>query len=182
SSHDQQQSDVFNYRWINAPTAEAIGPRDIRHALMWTGHFNAFVTGDFDAAIRKATQAWQKSKGHPPTETLPNAQMVELVSQGLKERDEVGWSILHDSAVGFAVGVPTKFVTFGNPRSEGAGLWYYGGGVVSQSIGVQLRYPSCRSMENVYASVAPATYRAPLGHGIVGLIRNGGTTSYFRWI
>ena len=181
SSQAQQQSDIFNYRWISAPKAEAIGPRDIRHALMWTGHFNAFVTGDLNAAMRKATQAWQKSKGHPPTETLPNEQMVELVSQGLKERDEVGWSILHDSAVGFAVGVPTKFVTFGNPRSEGAGLWYYGGGVVSQSIGVQLGYPSCRSMETVYASVARATYRARLVDGIVALMRNGDRTSYFRW-
>ena len=181
SSQAQQQSDIFNYRWINAPTAEAIGPRDIRHALMWTGHFNAFVTGDLNAAMRKATQAWQKSKGHPPTETLPNEQMVELVSQGLKERDEVGWSILHDGAVGFAVGVPTKFVTFGNPRSEGAGLWYYGGGVVSQSIGVQLGYPSCRSMETVYGSMARATYRARLVDGIVALMRNGDRTSYVRW-
>ena len=177
----QQDSGVFSYRWNSAPTAEAIAPRDIRHALMWTGHFNAFVRGDLNAAVRKATQAWQKSKGHAPTETLPNEQMVELVSQGLKERDEVGWSILHDSAVGFAIGVPTKFVTFGNPRSEGDGLWYYGGGTVSQSIGVQLGYPSCRSMENVYAGLARATYRNRLVDGIVALVRNGDRVSYIRW-
>src|SRR5262249_21990284 len=91
------------------------------------------------------------------------------------------WSILHDSAVGFAVGVPTKFVTFGNSRSEGAGLWYYGGGVVSQSVGVQLGYPSCRSMETVYASGAPAAHRARLVGGLGGLLRNRDRTSYFRW-
>ena len=46
--------------------------------------------------MHKATQAWQKSKGHPPTDKLPDDQKVELVAEALKERDEVGWSVLHD--------------------------------------------------------------------------------------
>ena len=95
----------------------------------------------------RRAQAWQKSKGHPPTDKLPDDQKVELVSEALKERDEVGWSVLRDSAVGVAVGFPAKLVTFGAPRTEGNILWYHGGGEVSQSMGVHLGYPSCRNLD-----------------------------------
>jgi S1-C subfamily serine protease len=181
-SQAQQGPGVFQYRWMNPPKADDISPVDIRAALIWTGHLNAILPrGDLADTVRKAQQAWQKSKGHAATDALPPEQTIELVSQALKERDEVGWSILHDTAVGFAIGVPTKFVTFGTPRNEGSGLWYPGGGGVQQTIGVHQGYPSCRSMETVYASLAGAAYRSRQMDGVVALFRNGDRNSYLLW-
>ena len=148
------QQNVFQYRWNSKPPADEILPGDVRMALVWTGHLDAVYKGELDAAVRKAAQAWQKSKGHPPTDKLPDDQKVELVSEALKERDEVGWSVLRDSAVGVAVGFPAKLVTFGAPRTEGNILWYHGGGEVTQSLGVHLGRPSC----------AEPRGRLPAGH------------------
>jgi S1-C subfamily serine protease len=181
-TYAQQGPGVFAYRWNGAPPAEAITPGDVREALMWTGHLEAVFRGELDVVVRKAAQAWQTSKGHAPTDKLPDDQVMELVSQALKERDEVGWSVLRDSAVGIAFGVPTKLVTFGAPRSEGGALWYHGGGAISQSVGVHLGFPSCRSMDAIYRSVtARATSRARHDNGFVALFRQGDRNSYIKW-
>ena len=173
---------VFYYRWNSAPPPDAITPGDVREALLWTGHLDAVIKGELSVAVRKATQAWQKSKGHTPTETLTEEQAVELVSQALKERDAVGWSVLRDNAVGFAVGVPAKLVTFGTPHTEGGALLYSGGGAVQQSIGVYLGFPSCRSMDGLYAkATAGASFRARQESGFVALFRRGDRNSYLKW-
>ena len=162
------QQNVFQYRWNSKPPADEILPGDVRMALVWTGHLDAVYKGELDAAVRKAAQAWQKSKGHPPTDKLPDDQKVELVSEALKERDEVGWSVLRDSAVGVAVGFPAKLMTFGAPRTEGNILWYHGGGEVTQSLGVHLGRPSCSTLEGAYQRVAArATFRARQDNGFV---------------
>ena len=53
---------VFYYRWNSAPPPDAITPGDVREALLWTGHLDAVIKGELSVAVRKATQAWQKSK------------------------------------------------------------------------------------------------------------------------
>jgi S1-C subfamily serine protease len=175
------QQNVFQYRWNKAPPADEILPGDVRMALVWTGHLDAVYRGVLDAAVRKAAQAWQKSKGHPPTDKLPDDQKVELVSEALKERDEVGWSVLRDSAVGVAVGFPAKLVTFGAPRTEGNILWYHGGGEVTQSLGVHLGRPSCATLEGAYQRVAAkATFRARQDNWFVAFFKRGETHSYIN--
>jgi S1-C subfamily serine protease len=182
-SEAQQGTRVFQYRWNSAPKVEDITPPDIRDALMWTGHFDSIFKGDLAAAVRKASQAWQKSKGHTPTETLPTEQIIELVTQGLKERDEVGWSILHDSAVGIALGIPTKLVTFDTPRNESSALWYCGTGAITQSVAVHMGFPSCRSMDSLYQGLtARASFRSRLDNGFVALFHHGDRDSYLRWV
>jgi S1-C subfamily serine protease len=176
-----QQPGAFHFRWNSPPPAEAITPADVRMALIWTGHLDAIFKGDLDAAVRKSAQAWQKSKGHAPTETLPDEQVGELVSQGLKARDEVGWAVLRDNAVGFAVGVPAKFVTFGTPHADGGALIYNGDGAVAQQIGVYLGFPSCRSMDTVYARLAGATVRIRQLNGLAASFRHGDRNSYLKW-
>ena len=74
--------------------------------------------------MRKGTQAWQKAKGHQPTDRLSDEQTAQLIKDALKERDSVGWSILRDPAVGFAIGVPTKLASFGTPHIDGSTLYY----------------------------------------------------------
>ena len=173
------QQNVFQYTWNSKPPADEILPGDVRMALVWTGHLDAIYRGEPDAAVRKAAQAWQKSKGHPPTDTLPDDQKVELVTEALKERDEVGWSFLRDSTVGVAVGFPAKLVTFGAPRTEGSSLWYHGGGEVTQSLGVHLGNPSCRTFEGAYQrATAKATFRARQDNWFVAFFKRGETHSY----
>jgi hypothetical protein len=163
------------------PPADAITPGDLREALVWTGHLGHTYKGEFVDALRKAAQAWQKSKGHPPTDKLPDDQLVELVSQALKERDEVGWSLHIDSAVGVAVGFPAKLVTFGAPRTEGSALWYHGVGDVHQSLGVYLGNPSCRNFDGAYERfTAKANFRARMDNWFIALFRRGEHTSYIK--
>jgi len=181
-SHAQQGPGVFAYRWNGTPPADAITPADVREALMWTGHLRAVFTGELDAAVRKSAQAWQKSKGHAPSDTLPNEQVAQLVSQALKERDDAGWSVLQDTAVGIAFGVPAKFATFGTPRTEGSVLWYHGQGAVSQSIGVHLGYPGCRSMEALYQRITVgASHRVRQEYGFVAQFDHGDRSTYLKW-
>jgi S1-C subfamily serine protease len=175
------QQNVFQYRWNSKPPADEILPGDVRMALVWTGHLDAVYKGELDAAVRKAAQAWQKSKGHPATDKLPDDQKVELVSEALKEREEVGWSMLRDQAVGVAVGFPAKLVTFGAPRTEGNILWYHGGGEVTQSLGVHLGYPSCTNLDGAYQRfTAKASYRARQDNWFVALFRHGETHTYIN--
>ena len=117
-----QQTGVFPYRWTDVPPADAITPADVREALMWTGHLDFAFKGELAKTVRNATNAWQKSKGHQQTDKLTEEQTSQLVQEGLKEREAVGWSMLNDPAVGFAIGVPTKLVTFGTPRFDGGAL------------------------------------------------------------
>ena len=131
--------------------------------------------------MRKATNAWQKSKGHPQTDKLTEEQTSQLIQDGLKEREAVGWSMLHDPAVGFAIGVPTKFVTFGTPRFDGGTLFYNGGGSISQSVGIHHGFPTCRTMDSLYSrTTAGAAFRARRDNWFVALFRHGETSSYVK--
>ena len=177
-----QQPGVFTYKWNGAPPLEAITPADIHWALIWTGHAEAVFHGDFAAAVRHSTQAWQNSKGHAPTETLPDEQVVELVSEGLKRRDAVGWSMLRDPAVGFAVGIPTRLVSFATPRPAGDALEYHGEGAVTQTIVVHFGNPSCRTMDAYYARFRRASSRGRQGNWFVALARAPDHHSYAKAI
>jgi S1-C subfamily serine protease len=176
-----QQAGVFPYRWNDVPPADAITPADVREALMWTGHFDFVFKGELAEVVRKATNAWQKSTGHQQTDKLTEEQTSQLIQQGLKEREAVGWSMLHDPAVGFAIGVPAKLVTFGTPRFDGGALIYSGGGAISQSVGIHHGYPTCRTMDALYPkTTAGASFRTRGDNWFVALFRRGETSSYLK--
>jgi S1-C subfamily serine protease len=176
-----QQAGVFPYRWTDVPPADAITPADVREALMWTGHLDFAVKGELAEAVRKATNAWQKSKSHQQADKLTEEQTSQLVQEGLKEREAVGWSMLHDPAVGFAIGVPTKLVTFGTPRIDGGALFYGGSGAISQSVGIHHGYPTCRTMDALYPkTTASASFRARGDNWFVALFRRGETSNYLK--
>jgi len=164
---------VFAYKW-NAPIPkDMITPGDIQQGLIWTGHL-AVPDGSGSTAIRKATQAWQAAKQRPLTETLPDDQAVELVSEGLKKRDETGWAILHDDAVGFAVGIPSNLAKLSAPQSDGSTLWYNADGTVCQSVGV--RYGgNCGMIRSIYASLLRKgdSYRARTDGGFTIISSSG---------
>jgi S1-C subfamily serine protease len=176
-----QQAGVFPYQWNDPPPTEAITSADVREALMWTGHLDFVFKGDLTQAVRKAANAWQRSKGYQQTDKLTEEQTSQLIQEGLKEREAVGWSMLHDPAVGFAIGIPAKFVTFGTPRFDGGALFYNGGGTISQTVGIHHGYPTCRTMDAIYPkTTAGASSRARGENWFVALFRRGETTTYLK--
>lgn len=153
SAVQAQTTGVFPYRWNDGPSADAITPADVREALVWTGNLDFFFKGELSAAVRKGTQAWQKAKGHQPTDKLSDEQTVQLIKDALKQRDSVGWSILRDPAVGFAIGVPTKLATFGTPHIDGRTLYYQAAGAITQSIAFHHGFPTCHTLGGYYPHV-----------------------------
>jgi hypothetical protein len=77
------------------PAAKITGD-DIRRALIWSGHFSVMIQDDPVVVFRKAFQSWQTSKGYTATETMPDEQISELLSEGAKQRDAFGWATMDD--------------------------------------------------------------------------------------
>ncbi len=174
---------VFSYKWNTTAPAEMITPADILQALIWTGYISV-PDGGGAAAARKAAQAWQAAKRRPVTDSLPDDQAVELVSEGLKRRDEAGWAILRDDAVGFAVGIPTKLTRLAPPQSDGSAMWYHADGIVGQSVGVRYGGASCITIGTVYTSLLRRgdSYRVRLDDGFAIIGSSGGNTVLTRGI
>lgn len=136
---------------------------DIRQALIWTGHLTAFAERDTPAAIRAAAHDWQKSRRYTVTQTLPAVQADELVAEGAKHREAVGWAILRDKSVGFSIGVPTRLVKFRTTRQETGAIWYDFDGGISYGIGVWNGQPDCSTMDAFFSRNEPpirTIYRA----------------------
>ena len=136
---------------------------DIRQALIWTGHLTAFADRDTAAAIRTAAQDWQKSRRYPVTQTLPALQADELVAEGTKHRESVGWSTLRDKSIGFSIGVPTRLVKFRTTRHETGAIWYDFDGGISYGIGIWSGQPDCGTMDAFFTRTEPSIrtiYRA----------------------
>lgn len=176
-----QTMGVFPYQWYDAPPADAITPADIREALVWTGHLDFFFKEELSAAVRKATQAWQKKKGHQPTDKLNEEQTAQLIRDALEERDSVGWSVLRDPAVGFAVGVPTRLASFGTPHIDGRTLYYHAGGTITQSIAFHHGYPTCRTLGDYYPHMtAGAAQRIRAGNWFAAVFNRGDGKNYLK--
>jgi S1-C subfamily serine protease len=181
SAVQAQTAGVFSYRWNDSPPADAITSADVREALVWAGHLDFFFKGDLNGAVRKATQAWQKTKGQQPTDKLSEEQTVQLINDGLKERDSVGWSLLRDPAVGFAIGVPTKLASFGTPHIDGSTLYYYAAGTITQSIAFHPGYPTCQTLGGYYPSVtAGAVLRTRADNWFAAVFNRGDGKSYLK--
>jgi S1-C subfamily serine protease len=181
SAVQAQQTGVFPYRWADTPPADAITPADVREALMWTGHLDFAFKGELADGVRKAMNAWQKAKSHQQTDKLSTEQTSQLIKEALKERETLGWSLLHDPAVGFAVGIPAKLVAFGTPRFDGGALVYHGSGAISQSVGIHHGFPTCRTMDGHYPKMTVgAVFRARMENGFVARFRHGETASFLK--
>ncbi|MCA0303866.1 MAG: serine protease [Proteobacteria bacterium] len=172
---------VFTYRWNDAPPAEVVQPSDIREALIWTGHLDPTQAGAVADAIDRGTRAWQKANGLAQNGKLDEDQTRQLMTEALKERDSLGWSVMRDPAVGIAVGVPARLVTFGTPRFDGSALVYRGSGEVVQTVSVHLGTPNCRSMGAVFARLtARASYKARGDNFLVAQIRTPESVTFLK--
>ena len=150
---------------------------------MWTGHLDFVFKGELDRGGAQGDASLAEVEGpSADRQAAPTSRPVELIQEALKEREAVGWSMLRDPAVGFAIGVPTKLVTFGTPRIDGGALFYSGGGD-DQPVG---RHPPWLSdlqdhgWRSIQRITAGASFRARRDNWFVALFRRGETSSYVK--
>lgn len=163
----QQTGRVFPYKWPIPVPFEEITTADIQHALVWTRHYWGATDGSYGNYTRGAVKGWLASKGYPPGDTLSRDQAVELVTEGLRQRDFFGWALLTDDAVGFSVGIPTKLTEMQAPIWRDGGLQYASYGVIGHFVSVFPTNDGCGSFDSLYevftASVSgqrEVTYKA----------------------
>ncbi len=146
----QLQGGVFRYKWSGPIPPDAITMTDVQNALVWTRHFGAMVDGDAGPYTRRTISGWQTSKGLQATGTLTASQTMDLVSEGLKARDSHGWALLVDDAIGFSVGIPTKFSTPQPPTQSHGDWWYEASGAFGHTVTVIPRKAACASMDDMF--------------------------------
>ncbi len=160
-----------------------IGVRELRSALIWTGHLSLMARDEPEVAFRKAFQGWQRSKHYAETAAFPDEQAQELLADGEARRSSVGWATLEDKSIGFSIGVPTRLVKFRGARNDNAGLRYDFEGPVTYALGVRYGDLSCANLDTLLKRVLRlyrATFQARYSDGLAV----GGTTpdgvSYLR--
>jgi S1-C subfamily serine protease len=108
------------------------------------------VDGDAGPYTRRTISGWQTSKGLQATGTLTASQTMDLVTEGLKARDSHGWALLVDDAIGFSVGIPTKFSTPQPPTQSHGDWWYEASGAFGHTVTVIPRKAACASMDDMF--------------------------------
>jgi len=90
------------------PLAERIA---IQGDLVWTGHYNGLVNGEFAERAVAAVKAFQKRNGGKETGVLNQPERAALSAAAKPKRDAVGWRMIEDGASGGArIGIPAKLV------------------------------------------------------------------------
>ena len=148
----QQTGRIFSHRWVHQFPAEDVTTADLQHALIWTRQYAGMADGIYGAETRRAVEGWLKSKGHKAAETLSKEQSVELVAEGLRQRDTFGWSNLVDDAVGFSVGIPKELTEPPRVTRRDDRLQYVSNGVVKHIVSVFAQGEACAAMDGYYAA------------------------------
>lgn len=108
------------------------------------------VDGTIGPMSRRAISGWQSSKGYEATGILSGVQSIELVTEGLRQRDAFGWATLRDDNIGFSVGFPSKLSSLGAPKFEDGILWYQSNGVFTHRVSIISRNSACGAMDGLY--------------------------------
>jgi hypothetical protein len=146
----QQPGRIFPYRWAAAFPADQITTADLQHALIWTRHYDGMVDGMSGVHMRKAVTAWQITHGLAATGTLTREEAARLVTEGLRLRDAVGWATLTDTAVGYAVGVPTTLTKLQPLDPENGTWWVKTRGTYNLSVMARPFPQACGKMDRDY--------------------------------
>lgn len=177
----QMNHGAFKHRWVGAVPMDEISSGDIAQALIWTGHLGIGLNKAVANDPKKAMEAWQKSKKYPVTEELTDEQTVELVKEGLKKRDSLGWAILRDRSIGFEVGIPTKLAKPEPPQNDKSSLVYLAEGDISHFVKVGYGAPNCSDIDLHMRWIAgDADVRVRLDDGFVFMKRNFETVTMGR--
>jgi S1-C subfamily serine protease len=150
SAHAQLTGRIFPYKWAGPVPAEDITVADVQHALIWTRHYGAMVDGVFGPYTKRAIGGWLASKGYAPADTLTLEQAVELVTDGLRQRDAYGWALLIDDAVGFSVVISPPLSNPEAPTWKDGVLTYGSNGEVGHAVGMFPQSDGCSEMDKFY--------------------------------
>ena len=105
-----------------APAAKPLSPREtyaamtlaertaIQSDLVWTGHYDGIIDGDFGNRSLAAVRAFQKAHKGAETGILNPHERAQLATLAKARQGEVGWRRVDDSATGVSVGLPAKLV------------------------------------------------------------------------
>ena len=88
--------------------------------LAWAGDYNGAITGEANERMTAAIKTFQKNNGGAPTGTLNPQQRALLADAAKKQQDNVGWTIVSDTATGVRLGVPLKLVPQQSSNADGA--------------------------------------------------------------
>jgi len=131
----------------------------IQSDLVWTGHYDGIIDGDFGKRSLAAVNAFQKSLNHAETGILNPHEREQLASRARARQADVGWRRVDDSATGVGMGLPTKLVPQ-EARVPNGTRWASKGGdvlietfrvsgpaVTLESVATQLRAVSGRKVD-----------------------------------
>lgn len=148
----QQTGRIFSHRWIHQFPADDVTTADLQHALIWTRHYGGRTDGINGAETRRAIKGWLKSKGYKAADALTKEQSIELVAEGLRQRDTFGWSNLADDAVGFSVGIPKELTEPPKATRRDDRLQYVSNGIAKHIVSVFAQADACAAMDGYYAA------------------------------
>ncbi len=80
----------------------------IQSDLVWTGHFNGVINGEFGDRAIAAVKAFQAKNGTKQTGVLNPQERGVLATAAKTKSEAVGWRVVDDLITGARVGVPTK--------------------------------------------------------------------------
>lgn len=115
-----------------APAAKPPSPREtyaamtlaertaIQSDLVWTGHYDGIIDGDFGNRSLAAVQAFQKATKGAETGILNPRERAQLSVLAKAQQEQVGWRMVDDSATGITMGLPAKLVPQSSRGKEGA--------------------------------------------------------------
>lgn len=139
---------VFPYRWDTPPPASAITVADLQQALTWTRHYVGPIDNAMTAATQEAIAAWQAAHKLPIRAALTPQQSLDLVMEGLKQRDATKWARLVDDSLGYSMGVPTALTELQPPVEEEGRWWTRTRGPFALSISTRPLAGACARIDD----------------------------------
>jgi peptidoglycan hydrolase-like protein with peptidoglycan-binding domain len=92
----------------------------IQSDLVWTGHYDGIIDGDFGDRSLNAVRAFQKASKRAETGILNPREREQLAARAKARQEQVGWRKVDDSATGVSMGLPTKLVPKASRGKDGS--------------------------------------------------------------
>ena len=92
----------------------------IQSDLVWAGHYDGIIDGEFGNRSLAAVRAFQKRNNNAETGILNPRERAQLSALARTRQEQVGWRSVDDSSTGVGIGLPAKLVPQASRRKDGA--------------------------------------------------------------
>lgn len=103
----------------------------VQDALIWTGDFNAAVSGEFGRRTFEAINAYLTRARRPANGTLDAPSRKALLASAQRARDAVKFSLLTDARTGMRLGVPQGILVKHDVNPNGGSRWQSADGKIT---------------------------------------------------